>query len=225
MQRRPNIAHVKPLSETLMLLVLVSGFSTRGADGTPGARGLPYDLSKVRGIEVIPREEHIRARLAANGFVVLPREHRQIFGPYAEFVRDGPYIPPFVTLDSAMRTYQVILTESFRVLEIAQAPRLAAVSARLLADIRAHALDGAPWRDAMERLEAWAAVGLRLQDEKAGFDALSEGARALAAREWAALAKGAPTESAIFGRARQSAEGRRGDATWECGGVARARNR
>ena len=104
MHRRPSVARGKPRSGTLMLLVLLCGFSTRGAEGTPGARGLPYDLSKVRGIEVIPREEHIRARLAANGFVVLPREHRQIFGPYAEFVRDGPYIPPFVTVDSAVRT-------------------------------------------------------------------------------------------------------------------------
>ncbi len=193
----PRVRRVAPL----IACVLMFEAGARGAEATaPSSGGLPYDLSKVRGIDALPRDERLRALLSTNGFVVVPREHRQIFGAYAALGRSGPYVPPFVTVDSAVRTYQVILAEGFRLLETAQAPRLAAISARLRADLGALSFDAPPWRDAKERLEAWAAVGRRLQDREAAFGTLSGGARSLAAREWESIGRGTPAESAIFGR-------------------------
>ncbi len=192
------IAHERSLSLAVAVLLVMTARAARAADGA-AALGLPYDLSKVRGMERLPRDEHVRALLSTHGFVILPREHRQIFSPYlASF--EAAYVPPFVTVDSAVRTYQVMLTEGFRSLERAQAPRLAAISARLRADIGALRLRDSPWREAKDRLEAWAAVGLLLQDEKADLGVLSEGSRTLAARERELIGKGEAAESAIFGR-------------------------
>ena len=95
-----------------------------------------YDLNEVSGIEHFPQDPALRVLLASNGFAVVPRPHRQIFSPYL-FENDLPYLPPFVTVDSLVRTYEVILREALRVLERAQAPRLLAISERLLERLRA----------------------------------------------------------------------------------------
>jgi hypothetical protein len=71
---------------------------------------LPYDLSQVRGIDAFPDDPALRDLLARNGFVVVPRVHKQLFSPYLDRAGSralGARIPPFVTVESAVRTYGV----------------------------------------------------------------------------------------------------------------------
>ncbi|MDJ0523166.1 MAG: hypothetical protein QNJ90_13940, partial [Planctomycetota bacterium] len=60
-------------------------------------------LDQVDDGEHFPGDAPARAMLERQGFVVLPRFHKQIFSPYI-----GGKLPYYVTVDSAHRTYHVI---------------------------------------------------------------------------------------------------------------------
>ncbi len=158
-----------------------------------------YDLKQVAGIEHFPQDPGLRKLLAQNGFVVVPRQHRQIFSPYV--YNDPPYLPVFITLDSAFRTYQVLLQEGLRLIERAQATRLAALSSRLLGAVKALEVGPDPlWEQTRLKLLAWAAVGLRLQKTNRGFEDLPEGARQLAVAEWRSIKQGGVAAATILKR-------------------------
>ncbi len=158
-------------------------------------------LHEVNGIEHFPQDPALRKMLSKNGFAVVPREHRQIYTPYLKL---NYKLPPFVTVDSALRTYQVLFQQALEVIEIHQAERLADISRQLLAHLRTITVPDDPlWRDAKDRLCAWAAVGLRLQKENAGFELLSLSARELAQSEWKKIRSEAPSFSVIFPRERR----------------------
>jgi hypothetical protein len=178
------------------LCVLAVGFILKAAFVPCRAAGpepaLPHDLSAVRGIEQFPQDPGLRALLARNGFAVVPRFRRQVFSTYLE----GGGLPPLVTVESAVRTYQVILEGGLRLLEKAQARRLVRLSRRLVTALQALEVQGIAMARARARLVAWAAVGLRLQDEGADLDRLPADVRRLADAEIAKVRAGriAPSE-------------------------------
>ena len=172
--------------------------ATHPSFGAGAPRGLPHDLSQVGGIEDFPQDPALRALLSKNGFAVVPRFHRQIFSPYLDHgPRPGAPLPPLITVESAMRTYQVILEKGLIWLETAQAPRLQAVSRRLLNDLTGLELREPNWMRARDRTLAWAAVGLRLQAPEETADVPPAIAR-LAEGELAKIEAGELAPSAIF---------------------------
>ena len=82
----------------LVTLAIVAGGGLRShADDSR------LDLAQVAGADEFPGGTRAREVLASEGFVVLPRYHKQIFSPYI----GGP-LPHYVTCDSAHYTYQVL---------------------------------------------------------------------------------------------------------------------
>lgn len=161
----------------------------------------PYDLSKVRGIAVFPQDEGLRKLLAKNGFVVVPRTHRQIYQPYSEHIYNLEVreLPAYVTPESIFRTYQVLLEGGLRLLEKAQAAKLKTLSLRLLDALKAKQFADPALHGACDRLLAWAAVGACLQDAAAP-DALGlpPAAAELAGAELARIEKGGMAPCALF---------------------------
>ena len=77
-----------------------------------GAADVVEDLSKTEGIQAFAGPEGAKALLKKNGFVVVPRYHKQIFSPY---IRRA--CPPFVTTDSLHRTFHLIFEEQLKIVE------------------------------------------------------------------------------------------------------------
>src|SRR5262245_9961131 len=129
-----------------LVVIALAPFLSLGADPP---RGLPYDLSQVGGIEEFPQDPGLRTLLAKNGFAVIPRFHPQIFSPYFEpEPRGDAPLPPLITVESAMRTYQVVLEKGLVWLELAQVPRLREISRRLLRDSKGLELRDPMWTKA-----------------------------------------------------------------------------
>jgi hypothetical protein len=171
-----------------LLFAAVVAVPCRAVEPEPA---LPYDLSAVRGIEHFPQDPGLRALLARNGFAVVPYSRRQVFSAYLE----SP-LPPLVTVEGAVRTYQVILEGGLRLLEKAQARRLLRLSERLVAALRALEVEGLDMERARARLLALAGVGLHLQDAGADLDGLPADVRRLVDAEIAKIRAGrlAPSE-------------------------------
>ena len=181
---------------TLILVVLLRP-SAVAADG-PSA-GPPYDLSKVSGSEYFPQDPALRDLLARNGFVVVRNFHRQIFTPYVEGDFTSPYMhkfPALVTVESAVRTYTIILEQGLRCLEIAQAVRLQALSRHLLASLSG--FEPGPFPLARTKVLAWAGVGLALQEGEGAIEFLPPDAREFVRAELSLISREAIALSPIF---------------------------
>ncbi|MBN1443598.1 MAG: DUF3160 domain-containing protein, partial [Planctomycetes bacterium] len=178
-----------------LLAGLLGGCSLAAGTDAESPAAPPYDLSQVQGIVHFPQDPVLREQLSRCGFAVVQREHLQIFSPYldleASIRGEGP-LPPFVTVDSAFRAYQVILEHGMRLLERAQAARLRHLSQGLLR--RLAELEATDERavEAKDRLLAWAAVGLALQQGDVLPDGLTPRARGWAGEELERIGRGAP---------------------------------
>ncbi len=169
-----------------------------------GEPDLPSDLSKVAGLEHFPADVGLRERLSRDGFVAVPRFHRQIFSPYLEPV------PAFITPESVIRTYQVILEAGIARLEEVQATRLKNALRRVLVGVKAFDVKRTDWAQARTTLHAWAFVAWRLMEPNArpdlevsrGEDPLSapDGVRILATAELELARRGLTESSRIFQR-------------------------
>jgi hypothetical protein len=179
----------------LAALFIAAPGLARGAPAQDAAARPPYHLERVRGIEQFPQDEGLRELLAQNGFAVVPRRHLQIFSPYDDH---DCTLPPFITVESAFRTYQVVLEEGLRLLERVQARRLLALSSRCVERIAALECREERWTKARTRLLAWAAVGLALQG--GSLEALPRDARGLATAELERIEAGRLAPLLLFER-------------------------
>lgn len=159
---------------------------------------LPYDLDQVSGMRHFPQDPDLRAMLSKNGFVVIPNEHKQIYSTYLKQPHD---LPPFITVDTAMRTFQVLFQEAFKWLERQQVHNLKALSQRFFdVLVKRKVPETADEKRAHERVLAWAAVGLKLQDVRLDTTSLPGDARKLAQVDLYQIREGGTHESAIFQR-------------------------
>ena len=96
-------------SLSLSFLFPILGVVSSGGEAIAqeGSKAPLYDLDNVSGCEHFPQDPGLRALLAKNGFAVIPMFHTQIFSPYL----CTDLLPPLVTVESAIRTYQVMLEE------------------------------------------------------------------------------------------------------------------
>jgi hypothetical protein len=164
---------------------------------TPGD-ALPYDLNQVRGIDALSQDPALREVLARTGFAIVPGDWDDVWHPYLGGSNEaGSELPPYITVDSAFRTYHRLLEYALSSHETSQVPRLAAIARSLIEALLEVRVEVGPLSAARERLLAWALVGLELLgEEPKGLD-LPETARALASRELARAEAGARALSEI----------------------------
>src|SRR5580658_9460534 len=79
--------------------------------GASGAVAAPT-YSLVQGIDKFDGSDSAWRLLETNGFVVADPAYKHIFEPYLD-----NSLPPFVTIDSAWETYQVLLASGLKQLE------------------------------------------------------------------------------------------------------------
>jgi len=121
----------------------------------------PYKLEDVKYIDRFVGSKAEKELLAKQGFVVTRQHFTQIFAAYLKLAQSEPWLPNYVTVDSAWHAYHVLLEEGIRQLEEHQAAVLRRFSARLLeATLEKSRGSGDLYWD----LAAFAAVGLALQD-------------------------------------------------------------
>ncbi|MEZ6009163.1 MAG: DUF3160 domain-containing protein [Planctomycetota bacterium] len=112
----------------------------------------------VRGLDHLPGGKRERDALLERGFVVLPRFQAQIFTPY--ITTD---LPPYITVDSAWHTYQVVMEEALADIEGAWSQRLPTGLRALAAEL---ATESKPAEAAsaagLDLARAYLAVALRL---------------------------------------------------------------
>src|ERR1044071_9735175 len=77
---------------------------------------------EVIGLELLSTDKEALARIAQQGFVAKPPGSKQIYLPYLNH-----QLPPFITADSLLRTFQIIYEESVVNLEEANAEKLLTV--------------------------------------------------------------------------------------------------
>jgi hypothetical protein len=168
-----------------ILAVLLAGAAWSADDPAP------LDLATVEGAEHFPGTDRDRQVLARQGFVVLPRQYRQIFSLYI-----GSSLPHYVTADSAQHTFHVILEAALEDVERAAAGRLKAFAGALHARLAGFACDPrfAAGRDLAL---AHAAVAARLLGHPAPVPPHLESV--VAAEVLLATAAAGPATSPLFG--------------------------
>ncbi|HSR46825.1 MAG TPA: DUF3160 domain-containing protein [Anaerolineales bacterium] len=121
------------------------------------------DLGNVRVSFLL--SDGLRARLAANGFVVAPGTEKEFFTVYEKARYDNQ--PAFVTSDSLLHVYHLLFDKVLRTAEVESfIPLLRGLNAALLTrtDAQYQELKGGPWEDAARRTVAFIGVGSRLLD-------------------------------------------------------------
>ena len=126
--------------------------------------GPPYQLEDVEYINSFVGSKEAKELLAKQGFVVTRQQFTQIFVAYLRLDQSKPWLPNYVTVDSAWHAYHVLMEEGVRQLEEQQAAVLQEFSARLLVATRTRSRKSG---DLYWDLAAFAAVGLALQDSAA----------------------------------------------------------
>src|SRR5205814_2071721 len=128
----------------------------------PAAPAEPDPLAGIEGSREFPGDASARTRLARDGFVVLPRFHKQIFSPYI-----GAPLPAYVTVDSALLTYQVLFETALREIEGARAKDVARLVARFHGDLVAASPKVPALAEAHTLAVGYLVVARRLLGEKA----------------------------------------------------------
>jgi len=123
-----------------------------------------YRLEDVKYIDSFVGSKEAKELLAKQGFVVTRQQFTQIFAAYLKLDQSKPWLPNFVTEDSAWHAYHVLLEEGVRQLEQHQATVLRQFSTRLLEVTQKRSRKSG---DLHWDLAAFAAVGLALQDSDA----------------------------------------------------------
>lgn len=182
------------------------------APAAPSAAAAPacaaeplFDLGRVEGMDRYSGPHEGTALLAARGWLVSPETHRQIFDFY--YANDLPY---FITTDSALHLWRVILEEGMQGFEGRQHSVLASFQARawtLLTEGRENeqVVGRVEWPEAAQlRAATMVAVGRRLLTPT--WAPRTEAGQALLARvaadvdaELARIAAGQPAVSPLFG--------------------------
>ncbi len=154
------------------------------------------DLAEVQGLEKFPGDAAAKARLAAQGFVVLPRYHKQIFSPYI----GGP-LPYYVTVDSAHHTYHVLFEKALKDVERALSAQVRRLVRGLHGEVAAAKPPAAsPWEEGHALAFGYLAVAERLLSGEGGIAvAASPLASKVAAEVELVLGAGGPATSPLFG--------------------------
>ena len=146
------------------LLLLVISFVLTAPVCAQEHAPAPYRLEDVKHIDCFVGSKEAKEMLAKQGFVVTRQQFTQIFAAYLKLDQSKPWLPNFVTEDSAWHAYHVLLEEGIRQLEVQQAAVLRRFSTRLLDVTRTRSGKSG---DLYWDLAAFAAVGLALQDSDA----------------------------------------------------------
>lgn len=153
---------MKRPSSPLVVLVLVVLLLPAGTARSDEDGGL-HDLANVAGAERFPGGARAKAHLAREGFVVLPRYHRQMFSVYLD-----EELPYYVTCDSAHWTWQVLFGAALREVEGSLAKELETFAVRLHGRLRAsRPATRTPLGEGHSLALAYAAVTARLLGEAA----------------------------------------------------------
>jgi len=114
-----------PLS--CLILFVASAYVSDGARANP-----PFQLADVEYIDCFTGSKEAKALLAEQGFVVTGHQFTQMFAAYLKLDESKPWLPNFITEDSAWHAYHVMLEEGLRQLEEQQAGVLRRFSAQLV---------------------------------------------------------------------------------------------
>ena len=161
----------------------------------------PYDLDRVRGIEAFPQDPHLREQLARDGFAVGPERLSSLHWMYKHPSTGailGRSLPPFITVDSAFRTYHVLLEEAIAQYERRRAGEIAGLLRSLLDAVSAVRVDGSEGDAAKTRLIAWLTVGLALSDDLPAADRANGAGWRLVRRELRRIEAGVPTRCTVL---------------------------
>ena len=153
----------------------------------------PYKLEEVQYIDKFHGSDEARELLLKQGFVVTGRQYRQIFQAYVT-MESADWMPKFITVDSVLHAYHVLLEDGVCRVESEQARLLRQFSQRLyaLAAARDDQTEGV-YRD----LAAFAAVAIGLQDP-AEFERLADAHRTAAQPVLDAIGQGSGVHEGVL---------------------------